>query len=164
MRVVQFGHFCLLAVMACMSPAVAEDLADLPLPTAHVTVPPLSLPAAFMAAQTAQTLQTIANMRSRLAELVPVEPRNDAVSQTAADFAAHWGAVIDTYADAQLNSVDAMIIGLSTHHQTQINDYMNAETLVPELSLFDDPDFMNMISMPIDFSNPLPTEAGFFGS
>lgn len=164
MSIVRLGRFCLLATVSCFSAAMAEEIPDLPTPSSHVTAAPLSVPQAFVAAQTAQTLQTIANMRARLAELVPFAPRTDAVSQTASEFAERWNAVIDSYAEAQLDSVDAMIIGLNHYNQSEINGFLTQDHLVPEESLFDDPDFMNLLNFPANFTNPPSTEAGFFGS
>jgi hypothetical protein len=151
-------------MLACSSPALAADFTSPPIVAPVVAQAPLSVAEMFIAAQKAETLQAIALMHARLAEMVPRDPRHDSVSKAALGYAAHWNAVVESFADAQMQLVDAMIIDLNAHHQEQINDYMNADHLVPELSLFDDPDFISMIRSPIDFSNPLPTEAGFFGS
>lgn len=164
MRAALVTRSCVLLILACAAPALAQDN-PAPLVMSPVVAPaPMTLPEMYVAAQKAETLQAIANMRARLAELVPFQTRNDAVSQTATTYAAHWSGVVDNFANMQMEMVDAMIIGLNEHHQDQITDYMNAEHLVPQVSLFDDPVFLNMIQMPIDFANPLPTEAGFFGS
>ena len=164
MRAVSFGRSCLFVIVSGLSPALAEDIAELPVPTASVPAAPTSVPQALVAATAAQTLQAIADMRAQLAQLVPMAPRTDSIAQAASEFTAHWGSVIDSYAETQLQAMDAMILDLNEHHQAQINDFMTQDPMVSHVSLFDDPDFLNLIDMPTNFTDLPSTDAGFFGS
>lgn len=164
MRAVFVTLSCLCAVLFCASPVLAEEHGGEPVPTLYMAPMPPPMPIALVAAQKAETLQAIAKMRERLAELVPFAPRTDAISQQAADYAEHWTGVVDTFANMQMDAVNTLIVDVNAHHQDQIFDYLHAENLTPPLSLFDDPDFMKMIQTPFDFSNPVPNATGFFGS
>jgi hypothetical protein len=155
---------CLLATLSYVLPVSAKELlassmpADLAMPT------PTATPQALFAAQAAKTQEALAVMQTRLAEFVPMQPRNDAIAQSVAAFSDHWDVVVTQYADTQMLVVGTMTTGLHAQHKTQINDFLNAEHLVPELSLFADPMLSNPLATPIDFSNPPLMFAGFFGS
>jgi hypothetical protein len=164
MRTPNVARSCLLLILACSAPASAETLMAVPLTAPVVAPTALSLPEMFIAAQKAETLRAIAQMHARLAEMVPTDRTNDAIARAASSYTTHWNTVIENFTNMQMNSVEATIIEVNEHHQQQIEDYQNAELLVPQLSLFDDPEFLKMINMPFNYPNPLPAEAGFFGS
>ncbi|OYU19377.1 MAG: hypothetical protein CFE34_05595 [Rhodobacteraceae bacterium PARR1] len=103
-------------------------------------------------------------MRTRLAELVPASPRDDAIALSAEAYASQWQTVISSYAHAQLQMVDSMIIGLNAQHEARIEDFMNAKPMVQIESLFADSKFTIPSQLPIDFTNPPLLNAGFFGS
>jgi hypothetical protein len=164
MRAALTTGFCLLATLSYVLPVSASELLDFSMPTPLAMPAPSATPEALVAATAAKTLEAVAAMHTQLAQIVPMQPRNDAVAQSAAAFSAHWGEVVTQYADTQMMVVDTMIIGVNTQHQSQINDFLNADHLMPELSLFADPMFTNPLEMPISFSNPPLIDAGFFGS
>lgn len=164
MRATLTTGFCLLASLSYVLPVSAGELLTLSMPTPMAMPAPAATPEAVFAAQAAKTLAAVAAMQTQLAEIVPMQPRNDAVAQSAAAFSAHWGEVVTQYANTQMQLEDTIIIDLSGQHLTQINDFLNADHLVPELSLFADPMFTSPLEMPISFSNPPLIDAGFFGS
>jgi hypothetical protein len=164
MRPANLARSCLLLILACSAPAAAETLTPSQ-STAPVAAPTmLSLPEMFIAAKKAETQKAIAQMHARLAEMVPANPQNDAISRAAAGYTAHWNAVIENFTNMQMNSVVAVITEVNEHHQQQIEDHQNAPIMVQPVSLFEDPDFLKMIRMPINLSLPLPAAVGFFGS
>jgi hypothetical protein len=152
-----------LSALSCGAPSIAQEFSVNIAQAAAAIAVPMSSPQDIIAAQKAMTLEAVAAMHARLAEIVPMQPRNDAIAQSAADFSAHWGAVVSQYTDTQTQLVDSLIIGVTVQHQTQISDFMTADRLVPELSLFADPMFTNPLEIPISFSIPPLIDAGFFG-
>jgi hypothetical protein len=164
MRAALTTGFCLVATLSYVLPVSASELLALSMPADQVMSAPAATPEALVAAQAAKTLEAVAAMHTRLAEIVPMQPRNDAVAQSAAAFSAHWGEAVTQYTNTQMQLVDTLIINVQGQHQTQISDFLNADHLVPELSLFADPMFTNPLEMPISFSNPPLIDAGFFGS
>lgn len=155
---------CLIATLACVAPVSAEEIPAIPVPTAVVLAAPQASPQAIIAARAAETMATVAAMRTRLAEIVPMPQRNDAIAQSAADYAAHWESVIANYTNTQLQLVDSMIIGLNEQHQTQITNFLTTEPMVHVESLFADSRFTIPTEFPSDFTNPPLLSAGFFGS
>lgn len=154
----------LFTALSCGAPVVAESVPMNMAVDAVVTAAPTHTSEAIFAAQATKTLEAVAAMRSRLAEIVPLQPRTDAIAQSAAAFTAHWGEVVTQYSGTQWQLVDSLIIGVNVQHQSQISDFLTADRLMPELSLFADPVFINPLEMPINFSNPPLVDAGFFGS
>jgi hypothetical protein len=164
MRATLTTGFCLLATLSYVLPVSAGEPLVVAMPTPLAMPAPAATPEALFAEQAARTLAAVAAVRTHLAEIVPMQPRNDAVAQSAAAFSAHWGQVVIQYTNTQMQLVDTMIIEVNGQHQTQISNFLNAEHLVPELSLFADPMFTNPLNIPISFSNPPLIDAGFFGS
>lgn len=164
MRTTLTTGFCLIATLSYVLPVSAGELLAVSMLTPMAMPAPAATPEALFAAQAAKTLAAVSVVQTKLAETVLVQPRNDAVVQSAAAFSAHWGEVVTQYINTQMRNVDTIIVGLNAQHQTQISDFLNAEHLVPEGSLFADPMFTNPLDMPISFSNPPFIDAGFFGS
>lgn len=164
MRALPITGLCLLATLTCIAPVSAGETPDVAVPAAIAVPTPISTPQAIVAAQNAQTLGAVAAMRSRLAEIVPMQPRKDAIAQSAASFAAHWGDVAASYAETQMQMVDTMIIGLNAQHELLIHEFLNSEPMVTNAPLFADSQFTIPTDMPINFTNPPLINAGFFGS
>lgn len=163
MRAALSKGLLLITALSCGTPVVAQSVPLNMAVDAGAIEAPGQTSQAIFAAQAVKTLEAVAAMHTRLAEIVPMQPRNDAIAQSAAAFTAHWGEVVTQYSGTQVQLIDSLIIGVNLQHQTQISDFLTAEHLVPELSLFADPIFTNPLEMPIDFSNPPLVDAGFFG-
>ncbi|MCF8516648.1 MAG: hypothetical protein K9G72_20130 [Rhodobacteraceae bacterium] len=149
---------------SCATPVVAQSVPLNMAVDAGAIEAPGQTSQAIFAAQAVKTLEAVAAMHTRLAEIVPMQPRTDAIAQSAAAFTAHWGEVVTQYSGSQVQLIDSLIVGVNVQHQAQISDFLTADRLMPELSLFADPVFINPLEMPINFSNPPLVDAGFFGS
>lgn len=149
----------LVGIALLAGPSFAEDM-DAPTAVPMTVAAAVAGPQAIVAARTAQTLQAVAAMQNRLADLVPHQPRTDAISLRAADYSAQWTNTINTYAELQWEMVDSMILGLNTRTQERITEFLEADLLPFDEPVLDDTVFL----MPTDFVNPPPISAGFFGS
>lgn len=154
----------LFTALSCGAPVVAESVPMNMAVDAVAIAASAQTSEAIFAAQAIKTLEAVAAMRSRLAEIVPMNPRTDAIAQSAAAFTAHWGEVVTQYTGTQLQLVDSLIVDVNVQHQSQISDFLMADRLILEPSLFADPVFINPLEMHINFSNPPLIDAGFFGS
>ena len=164
MRAALSKKLMLITALSCGSPVVAESVPINMAVDAVVFVAPAQTSQAIFAAQASKTLEAVAAMRSRLAEIVPLQPRTDAIALSAAAITAHWGDVVTQYTGAQVQLVDSLTTGMNVQHQRQISDFLTADRLMPQLFLFAYPAFINPLEMPISFSNQPLVDAGFFGS
>ena len=163
MRVALSKAVLLFSALSSGSAVVAESVPINMAVDAVVFVAPAQSSQAIFDTQASKTLEAVAAMRSRLAEIVPLQLRTDAIAQLAGAFTAHWGDVVTQYTGAQVQLVDSLIIGMHVQHQSQISDFLTADIMMPGLSLFADPAFINPLVMPINFTNPPLVDAGFFG-
>lgn len=148
-------------IATLVAAALTTSVASAQPPTSSLPPLPVSTmpsPTEIVAQQAARTLQAVADMRTRLAAIVPATPRDDAISLSANQFAIGWRNAATSFAENQMQLIDSMIIGLNQHHQDQIDSFLAAQPMALEPSLFSDPRFTNP-----DLTNPPLINAGFFG-
>jgi len=153
-------HTSLIGVLAATALTAASAAAEAP----HSNLPPMAMPAMpspteLVAQQTARTMQAVADMHTRLAAIVPMAPRDDAIGKFANEFAAHWQGAVASFAENQAEMIDAMILDLNKHHEEQIESFLSTEPMSQAPSLFSDPGF----GLSTDATNTPVINAGFFG-